>query len=158
MFRQDNVPSHAGDICFYNTSHSLIDDLIVARTGSPVVHVAVYVGDGHTIAAVTGGISRQNIGNEAHVWYPQGDYNLARLNVAILWLNQQVGLPYGYADIANMVFTLLGKNPVLLDKSADCSDLAAKFLWIAGVELPANLIETHTISPGGLYSTLSNVA
>lgn len=151
--------TQAGDIAFYETHGSLLDDAIVLRTGSPLVHVAIVEQVGATVAATSGGITRQEMrGNEYAVWRPAAGYATARLVAALDFLSGEVGKPYGYADIVNQVLLLSGKDPVLLDKSEDCSDLATKFLWIAGVPLPAPLILTNRVTPGGLYHTLDGVA
>lgn len=156
MFLQPGEAPVAGDIAFYQSHGSFIDNLIVARTGSQIVHVAIFEDEHNTIAATSNGITRQPAGGEYAVWkYAIRPFlPVSRYDDAIAWLRAQVGKPYGYADIVNQVLLLTGKDPVLLDKSEDCSDLATKFLWIAGVLLPASFIDANTITPGGLYACL----
>lgn len=151
-------PNEAGDIAFYKGSaYNPIDKVVMLRTGSDIVHVAVFDGDNTTIAATSNGITRQNSGHEYKVWRPRNGYAETRLDEALFFLRDQIGQPYGWADIANQVLLLSNQNPVLLDKSSDCSDLATKFLWIAGVALPYALINTNRITPGGLYSALDGI-
>lgn len=158
MFLTDFSTRQSGDIAFYKgTSGQPVDELIMLRTGSPYVHVAVCVGPTMTIAATSNGITQQGIANVTDIWRPSAQYDTARLASAIAWLTGQVGKAYGYADIANQVLLMLSKDPILLDKSADCSDLATKFLWIAGVALPSTLIDTNKVTPGMLASVLQNL-
>lgn len=147
----------AGDVAFYADHGSLIDKAIVLRTGSTFVHVAVFVSPTETIAATSAGITRQAHGNEVVVWRPRAGYAAMRQLRALAFLDGEVGKPYGYADIINQLLLLKGGDPVLLDKSSDCSDLATKFLWIAGTPLPAALILTDRVTPGGLHDALNEI-
>lgn len=147
-------PTQAGDIAFYVSHGSVIDQAIVLRTGSKYVHVAIFESQGSTVAATSGGITRQHPGNEYAIWRPPTGYDQDRLTAALAWLDGEVGKAYGYADIVNQVLLLSDRNPILLDKSEDCSVLATKFLWIAGAQLPAALIEVHRVTPGGLAVAL----
>lgn len=157
MFPSDLTATQTGDIAFYKSHGSLLDDAIQLRTGSDLVHVAVVEQRGQTIAATSGGITRQALGDVYEVWRPTNAYDPSRLAEALVWLRGEVGKPYGYADIANQVLLLAGNDPVLLDKSEDCSDLATKFLWIAGVALPGSYINTNRITPGGLFLALTSI-
>ena len=158
MLLANGVQTQAGDIAFYQ-GHlgSLVDEAISLRTGSDLVHVAIFREPGETIAATSGGITRQASGGEHSIWRSDVALPTARLVAALDWLDAEVGKPYGYADIVNQVLLLTGKDPVLLDKSEDCSDLACRFLWIAGVALPASYITTNRVTPGGLFLALSNL-
>lgn len=149
-------PSLPGDIAFYASHGSLIERAIELRTGSPIIHVAI-VSDpsGTTTAATSAGITVQPIGLPATLWRPNVPYDRVRLDAALAGLASEVGQPYGYADILNQVLLLTGKDPILLDKSSDCSDLATKFLWMAGYPLPWAFLRTNTITPGGLFTLLT---
>jgi hypothetical protein len=74
-----------------------------------------------------------------------------RLREGLAWAMSKDGSAYGWADILNQGLEALGKDAVLLDKSYDCSHLACNFLWIAGVLLPAWMIDEDRVTPGDLY-------
>lgn len=161
MWLSDPTQVIPGDVAFYKGDvNKPIDHIIMARTKSEIVHVAV-VTDGleanaRTIAAVSEGIRYEVLGTPYRTWRPVGGYG--RLEEGLAFLRSQVGQVYGFADIANQVLLLTGKDPVLLDKSEDCSDLATKFLWVAGVALPYQLIDTNRVTPGWLATILDSVS
>ena len=158
MWLTDFSQRVAGDIAFYKGQPGLVlDELIMLRTGSPYVHVAICTGPDSTIAATSGGITLQGISNVTDICRTSQDYESGRLAAAMDWLVGQVGKAYGYADVVNQVLLSVAKDPILLDKSADCSDLATRFLWIAGLALPAALIETNRVTPGMLQATLGSL-
>lgn len=143
-----------GDILFYQGRwDSPLDLAIMARTHSQVVHVGVVVSsvEPMTIAAQSRGIVACDAGDWKWVATPHlGDE--ARRPEALAWLEGQVGMPYGLADLANQLLLLAGKDPVLLDKSFDCSDLACSFLWITGEPLDAWMIEHNRVTPADLFA------
>ena len=120
-----------GDLVFYTSRGRWYEQIITAATHGPYVHVAVVDKDGeHLIAALTRGITRialpfgpGAIFTQTHTLAPA-----AKPEDAFLWLEQQVGKQYGFADIFDQGLRLL-HSPVYLSRpnALDCSDLAACF-------------------------------
>lgn len=151
-----NAQPQIGDLAFYSGDWTKpLDVAIMARTKSQIVHVAVVMADSATIAATSTGIRLGTLGDYTHFAQThilaQGLPN-NRLSAALVWLQNQIGQPYGWADILNQGLLSLNKDPVLLDKSYDCSHLACCFLWIAGVELVPWMIEENRVTPADLYN------
>lgn len=153
------IQPNDGDLLFYSGAwNNPMDAAIMARTHSPYVHVAVVFDaiSNTIISARTGGITADKSYGSYSVLARTSTliHETGRLKAALDWLATKVGQPYGWADIANQGLLLLGKDPILLDKSYDCSHLACDFLWIAGVFLPPRMIEENTVTPGNLANAM----
>lgn len=150
----------AGDLLFYRGDGSLFDQLIQWRTRGPFTHVEVDVGGGQSIGALSAGVTRHVIstGRRTPDVAPTSVKCLPdRLPMALDWLAQQVKQPYGWWDIADDGLSLaLPHGPfVVVSRHYDCSDLSARFLWVAGYPLPADLIDApQLVSPNSLARAL----
>lgn len=149
-----------GDIVFYQGNiRNPIDMVIMAREHFKIVHVAIVVPSESKvsantpalIAATSHGIDYQEVGDYYAVWKTGAKLDEKRLASALTWLAAQIGKPYGWGDIANQVLEMLGDDEVLIDKSYDCSHLATSFLWLAGYELPATMLQQNLVTPGSLF-------
>lgn len=150
-----------GDVLFYSGSWTNpIDVAIMTRTKSQIVHTGVVVNPNDLrtgpdaqalISARSNGIVYSSLDGYSHVMGVAEMEDAIRQSEALDWLKAQVGKPYGWADILNQALELAGQNAVLLDKSYDCSHLVACFLWIAGLQLDAWMIEENRVTPGDLF-------
>ena len=155
----------SGDILFYTSRGSFFDRLIVWGTHGPFVHCEIDLGDGTSIGALSHGVTRHVVRSPAAV-ASVGEQLAARrsmrLQVALVWLEKQVGRRYGWWDIVADAFktilpTCLGsRTPFLVMPSEyDCSELAAVFLAIAGANLPSAVItDLQRTSPNDLARAL----
>lgn len=132
-----------------------IDVAIMSRTASQIVHIGIVTeaidGPQALLSARSNGIVYSGWSNYTHVFAGNDDATLPRFTEAMTWLKSQAGKPYGWADILNQALELVGKDPVLLDKSFDCSHLVCCYFWIAGLQLDAWMIEENRVTPGDLY-------
>ena len=146
-----------GDILFY-TPTDWIGSLVAWATNGPFCHVAIDMGDGTKIEADSNGIVR--VSQDARTIGAR--FNTAKeapqLEQGMIWLQEQLGNPYGAEDIFNQVLRLMGfKFYIGEPKRYDCSDLASDYLvhanaaWILG-PYRDNL---HMVTPNDLASVLS---
>lgn len=143
-----------GDILFFRDP-DLISRIIQWWTSGPYNHVAVDMGDGTCIGALTRGVSRvPDSKAAARARPPFSTLPAEKLDAALAWLVEQEKVAYSWADIAN---NLLPKwLPVGLRfqqrRAYDCSDLVARFLDLAEVLSLADLGgDADVVTPNDLY-------
>lgn len=138
-----------GDLLFYHDT-DLVSRIIAWATHGPYSHCAVDLGDGTKIEALTRGVVR----TPADVPPPTAVCSIHsdHLDAAVAWLQQQVGEQYGWEDIVNQVLKFF-HIPLYLGERRhyDCSDLAARFVRIAGAfDLGSFREDLHLITPNDL--------
>jgi hypothetical protein len=146
-----------GDILFY-TPTDWIGSLVAWATNGPFCHVAIDMGDGTKIEADSNGIVR--VSQDARTIGARFDTakEAPQLEQGMIWLQDQLGNPYGAEDIVNQVLRLMGfKFYIGEPKRYDCSDLAFLFLIHAdaGFLLGNDEDNPHIITPNGLAGWLS---
>lgn len=118
-----------GDLLFFPSQGRWYERIIARVTQGRFVHVAVAVDEERIIAAETWGIRLEPLPPER----PLSSVSLSpsskeAAQEALRWLSLQVGKRYGWVDILDQLFRLLGLPLYLgLRGSLDCSDLAACF-------------------------------
>lgn len=141
-----------GDLLFFSESDA-ISRLIQWWTAGPYNHVAVDMGDGTCIGALTRGVARTVDRKPAlRVSLP----TTPRLQPALDWLIEQERehASYSWASIASAVFpSWLPVHILFTQKHAyDCSDLVAQYLDRTGL-IPLSELggESTVITPNDLY-------
>lgn len=151
-----------GDILFFTSlKGSFIDSIIQYWTASPFVHVAIAVSPTRMVEALGTNVQVSPITsrNVAAMWsYVAHAHPLDEQDVhdAYMWLMNQVGQTYGWADIINAALEKF-ENAVTLDGNNrfDCSGLATQFLLKAGgVAALSNVTDAHTVTPASLAKLL----
>jgi hypothetical protein len=140
---------------------------VAQATGGPYCHVQVRLSQYEVVEALTRhGVARDTLESEpdpADVAAVGGGLAVERVAHALTWLLAQVGQDYGWLDIlGDAVGVLLprrvgSRTPLLVAPSRyDCSDLAARFLLLAGYEwLPDEIaMDTSRVSPNALARAL----
>lgn len=142
-----------GDILFYRNKTNIPDYLIALWEGydkdkGPFIHCAIDLGDNTKIEALMRGISRSLI-NDSLV---DARYCTEHVNSnAVDFLFKQLGQPYGYGDILDVVL-----QHSIFTEHYDCSDLAAQFLALCS-DKHSIRFETpndHMITPEQLANIL----
>jgi hypothetical protein len=116
------------------------------KTDGKAGHVAVYVGDGNVITALTnGGVAQYPLAIQGDlVWVrrPTGTFDLAK---AMEWFVKVRGEKYGWDDIANVagIKQIQQGN----DDEMDCSDTASNLLQAAGVPQFGTAYDKESITP-----------
>lgn len=144
----------SGDLLFYTSSGSTFDKLIAWWTKSRFVHVAIAISANEKIEMLGQGCVKTRISEKAvaGVWVANYPTTLGP-DVALAWLEQQVGTPYGWNDILESVDTS-HKFLWLQTNHVDCSHLASDFLQRAGYDM-AGLEPDHArVTPGMLANFL----
>lgn len=168
----------SGDLLFYTaqprskypaglngTLSYLTDATIASETGSHYVHVEIVYNAtaslstdrvGIAIAALSQGVVKHPID---YTYTKRAEFSPGQLpNAAnaLAWLQGEVGHPYGWLDILNQGLLHLPGNPTIAMHSAyDCSDLATRFLSLAGYQLPDYLVVApQSVTPGELAAAL----
>ena len=144
-----------GDILFYrNTNKQLPDEIIklyevfTTHAPDPFVHCAVEVEDGNKIEAIFSGVVLSPV-NNSRVFARYHPDRLMALDKGLVWLKKQVGGPYGWGDIADIILA----HPVF-ECHYDCSDLCASFLYYAGDSHMRTFINPHLLTPQDLAEAL----
>lgn len=122
-----------GDIILYKTDGNkwnLAERAIVFFSRGPFVHVSVDCGDGTNIAAHPRGITRENNPIAGYVLVPTSRKACAdSFHDAWYYLERQVGKRYGWLQIVDYAFGILGLPIYFFAKDHnDCSTLVAKYL------------------------------
>lgn len=141
-----------GDLLLYEGTGRWYERLIQLGTHGPYVHAEIDIGGGESVGALLVGVQRHRIPSGAVVAPTAYRTDPARLAPALDWLYAQIGDRYGFFDIADdVVRAAIPWAPwVSLGKTFDCSDLATKFLWMAGYPLPPAFLDGATVSPNDL--------
>lgn len=140
-----------GDICFY-TPGDFTGHIIAAASKGRFSHVAVDQGDGTVIAADFQGVNRykRDDARITAVAPPPG----SDIERGIRWLDQQVGLGYGFLDVLDAFFRLTIKTTFFVGRarSYDCSDLVTRYLIECGQAdwLGPLAQEPHLVTPNDL--------
>lgn len=155
----------AGDIVFVRGA-DWSARLIERATNGPYSHVQVAISAFEVVEALPEGITRSFVHlppDPADVAAVGGHLQVDRRAHALAWLIQQVGRSYGWADIAADALQALlppalgSRTPFLIAPSSfDCSDLATRFLLLAGHKwLPDELVmDSSRVSPNSLARAL----
>ena len=100
------------------------------KTDGLAGHVAVYIGNGNVVTALTNhGVGQYPLSIQGELVWVRQPANSFDLDKAMAWLNTVSGAKYGWNDIANVAgFTVhqSGNNEM------DCSDTSAHFLEAGG--------------------------
>lgn len=147
-----------GDILFYSGTTEF-DKLIQFWTHSQLNHVAIDLGDGTKVEALSAGIARTPYGAApAALWnYSQHvkDTDPNDMNTAKIWLLGMVGKKYGWSDIASAADMFAKAIYMVRPGFYDCSALATEFLIQAGgVNLGALAFDPHLATPASLAKQL----
>lgn len=149
-----------GDVLFFaGDKGKFIDRVIMQRTKSTYVHVAVVIAPGLIIQAVTGGVQIAKVPNTytviAHVGrdlYRKAPLECRNAMRDLMCLAGST--PYGVLDIVSQALMLLpGNLTISANRSYDCSHLATLWLQSAGMDLPFGT-EANRVTPGSLYEML----
>jgi len=152
----------AGDILFY-FPHTWTGELVARATDGPFSHCGIAVAPHVSVEALGRGITA--VSNPVPDQVASVGLTLAadRHRYARKFLFGMVGKPYGVLDIAADVLkavlpqSLGSRTPFLVSPSAlDCSDLATRFLLLAGYRwLPVEMaMDTTRVSPNDLARAL----
>lgn len=147
------------DILFY-TGVTEFDRLIQLWTNSPINHVAIDIGDGTKIEALSNGIARTptNQTRPVKIWsYYEHvtDQDAADMDTAKKWLLSMVGKKYGWSDIASAADIFSKFVYAVRPGYYDCSALACEFLIQAGgVNLGELALDPHLATPASLAKQL----
>jgi uncharacterized protein YycO len=130
--------------------------LIRLGTRSPVNHAGVFVGDGAIIEAQPGGAVRSPVTDYPNaIWSDLPLTDSDRASIAH-WATAQVGVPYGWPDIAALTLACFGIKPRFVAKRIErmdrliCSQLCDKAYLLAGVHLFDDGRLTGEVTPGAL--------
>jgi len=141
-----------GDIWLYKEK-GFWPDMINRFTNGPYNHCAVDIGGGYIIGALNRGIVKVHDSPGVNITVvPIGGKNT---DAGIAWLEYKVQqhLPYGWNDILSSGLKFLG-IPFYIGQVGryDCSDLAARYLIIAGASQPLGLLadDPQMISPNDI--------
>lgn len=167
-----------GDLLFYRTQGTVLDDVIRAATGGPFVHVEVDAGDGTSYGAQSSGIGHYRRLSGAHLaaWPTSAHVSPIALNRLLAWAAMQVGRPYGWLDcldgglhdvvtglptalplgLPDLLRGVLVAAPILTIPGAwDCSSFAVRCLTVAGYTLPEGMSQTpDDVTPEALARVL----
>lgn len=136
-----------GDVMLYSPS-SIFGWAIRIKSGSPISHVEVFVGDGQSVASRDGqGVGRYPVRTDhvAAVLRPHVPFSLA---AAMVWFRQHEGEPYGFVDLLNF-FSLNINGPGMV-----CSPCATEFLRAGGVRVFGGFPAAHVFPRDFLTSEL----
>ena len=140
--------------------------LVAHATGGPYCHVRIRLSLGEVVEALARGVCRDALVAEpdpSDVAAVGAGLEQERRNHALGWLLMQVGKEYSVLDlVADGVELLLpqrlgSRTPFLVAPSHyDCSELATRFLLLAGYEwLPNRLaMDPQRVSPNALARAL----
>lgn len=143
----------AGDVLLYKPA-SVFGWMIRIKTGSPVSHVEVYVGGGHSVASRDGqGVGRYPLRTDNLGWVLRPTVPFW-LNPAMDWFDQHKGDPYGWLDLLDF-FSLNVDGPGQV-----CSPCATNFLRAGGVRVfgtfPAIRISPRDFLTSELFTDVSS--
>ena len=145
-----------GSIVLFKSSGKWYEQAIAYATRGPFVHVEVaYVG-GLTIGAHPHGIttSPAPINTNTYTAIDITPYTTQeKIEAALAWLEQQIGDEYGTMDIVYQAVKFLFPNNKLqwgVEGHYDCSDLACRYLLLAGVSMPASYLNCYSVTPNDL--------
>lgn len=155
-----------GDILFYSAANKVysdspagvwsraIDQAIMRKTNSPIVHCEIMWDNDMSIGALDTGVGL----HVAVMPYAiaSTSSSLPTLDAASKWLLSMLGTVYGYGDVLNQFLQYLPGSPSLaIDRSADCSDLVVRFLTYGGYALPPDIsLNPQDATPAQLYAIL----
>lgn len=148
-----------GDILFF-TGNTEFDKLIQWWTKSPLNHVAIDIGDGTKVEALSNGIARTptNQSNPVLIWrYDEHvkDQDSTDMGNAKKWLLAMVGKTYGWSDIVSAADVFARAIYAIRPGFYDCSALATEFLIQAGgVDLGELALDPHLATPASLAKQL----
>ena len=147
-----------GDVLFYHGDNDLQSRIIRRWTNGPYSHVEIDIGDGLAIGAWTTGINKHPLVSPTLLIQTSLKMENIRLEAALIWLNRQVGEKYGWVDNLNSgLQKFLPNGPFLqIGHQYNCSDLATRFLWIAGYPLDGDFLDSDTVNPSELAKALLN--
>lgn len=152
-----------GDILWWKGDKSkLINRVIMRRTNSEYVHVAVVAYQGLIVQAVTGGVEIALLPDPPTYAAVASTGNKLQHDDPANFLKAMRGMmcfagntPYGFLDIVSQLLMLLpGSLSISADRSVDCSHLATLWLQSAGFDLPFGT-EPNRVTPGSLFTILS---
>lgn len=145
-----------GDILFFSNSNGAFDDAIKRWTNGPYTHVEIDCGDGTSIGALAEGIKHHAAPQYTAIAHTSTQIPEKRIDIAMVWLEQQVGKRYGWDDIFNdFVAKFLPNGPfVTVSQHYDCSDLASRFLTYAWFPITSRMMDFTTVSPNDLAREL----
>lgn len=132
-----------GDCLLYRNTWSFIGWLIRVKSWSPVNHVEVYIGDGHTISARSYGSRVYPLQRDGlfEVWRPR---EMPMLGDAMAWfMGHANGQRYDFFGLFR--FFTIGKQSH--DKQF-CSELATRWYRAAGIEPFTPETDADLVSPG----------
>jgi len=153
-----------GDLLFFNSDgKSPFDKLIVLsnqwhhQEPHNIVHVAGDIGGGFLIEAIGTGVQRRPFieGTEAYRIALPTKYNTPTLWTATMWLQDCIGLPYGWGDIVQAAFVLEPPFFTLDPKHYDCASLMKAYWEKIGVEF-INPVDIHDTTPVILFGEAHN--
>jgi hypothetical protein len=130
--------------------------LIRFGTHSKVNHAFIYVGDGRIIEAQPGGAIESDASKYPDaIWSNLYLPDVKRVEIAA-WAKQQIGVPYGWPDIAALSLACLGIKPGFIARRIErmdrliCSQLADKAYMLSDVHLFQDGRLPGQVTPGDL--------
>jgi uncharacterized protein YycO len=134
--------------------------LIRFGTRSTVNHAFVHIGDGQIVEAQPGGAIISPATNYPDaIWSHRDLTDSDRASIAH-WAKQQVGVPYGWPDIAALAFACYGITNKQINQRIErmdrliCSQLVDKAYMLAGVHLFDDGRLTQAVTPGDLLNLI----
>ncbi len=126
-----------GDILLYRSGGILKDRVVCAYTAGPFCHCEIDLGDGTTVGAHSeDGITRtrEHLLERRIVISLRDAAAAERLEAGIAWVLQQVGEPFSWASVADLVLPAR-VSTLLFGRSAvyNCSSLVARYLDLVGI-------------------------
>lgn len=158
-----------GDVVFYRGKRGSVFDGVIelVEHGGDVVHCEMVVSaeEGQppeSIGALASGVTRHVIPAGGIVARTGAKLEPLRRHLMLVWLDGQVGKPYGWEDcLAAVEADIAPHGPFVVSSSAmDCSHLCTAALQIGGYPLPAELYIEHmtpaTVTPEQLFEALKD--
>ena len=150
-----------GSVILFKSSGKWYEEAICYATHGPFCHVELALDATHTIGAHPHGIviSSAPINPNTYVSIDISGYTSQdKIKKALLWAVQQKGDGYGWTDILFQAIKFLWPtNPLRwgIEAHYDCSDLACRYLILAGVPMPSNYLDSYTVTPNDLWRFFS---
>lgn len=130
-------------------------------THSTVNHAFIYVGNGKIIEAEPGGARISDVSKYSNIIWSTGLVTDPTVGARIArWAEAQVGVPYGWLDIAALTLDAAGIRFAVVDHRIErmdrliCSQLVDKAYRLAGVHLFKDGRLSGEVTPGDLLTVL----
>ena len=153
-----------GSIILFKNASTWYEKLICRATGGPYYHCAIALSAKEVIEAMPHGISVDPAPTNPDVFtvIDITPYtSAANIERGLAWAVAQKGKEYGTLDIVYQAIKFLAPNnpfQFCIAGHMDCSDFACRYLWEAGVTLPASYLDAYTVTPNDIGRAFNLVA